>query len=333
MVGKSFFRRRTKAGVGLAVLVLLLLAGFIIFSRRTTEVTESDGEARFISRQLLTKVDTDGDGLTDWEEILYHTDAQKEDSDGDGTKDGEEVNTGRHPLQKGPGDTISRTDGGEGYARISLSGENNLTATILENFLQTKTIPEIVNPQQQELLMAEFRNYLAPLGTDLPQFQEEDVPDATLVIREEGSAEVVRNYFNAVTVVYATHLQSLKNKDMEIIAHTLEKNDTAPLKQFAAYRFAIGKATEEIKKIPVPRRVLRFHKKELWYLKITAAQTETLERIQLDDPIQLLALLQIRVAFKKSMSEFHAKEIPAWLKENHITLLPKDAALLLYPSS
>lgn len=48
------------------------------------------------------KVDTDGDGLTDYEEVkIYHTDPNNPDTDGDGYKDGAEVKAGYNPA--GPG--------------------------------------------------------------------------------------------------------------------------------------------------------------------------------------------------------------------------------------
>jgi len=47
------------------------------------------------------KADSDGDGLSDYSEVMtYHTDPKNPDSDGDGYKDGEEVKNGHDPLKK-----------------------------------------------------------------------------------------------------------------------------------------------------------------------------------------------------------------------------------------
>ncbi|MBI4135323.1 hypothetical protein HY477_01145 [Candidatus Uhrbacteria bacterium] len=47
--------------------------------------------------------DTDGDGLTDWEEVAhYRTDPLKPDTDGDGYSDGQEVQAGYDPNSKEP---------------------------------------------------------------------------------------------------------------------------------------------------------------------------------------------------------------------------------------
>jgi len=48
---------------------------------------------------LLMNMDTDGDGLTDWEEInLYGTSPYLADTDGDGVSDREEIERGTDPL-------------------------------------------------------------------------------------------------------------------------------------------------------------------------------------------------------------------------------------------
>ncbi len=52
-------------------------------------------------------VDTDKDGLPDFEERLWGTDQETADTDGDGTNDGKEVTLGRNPKKAGPNDTLA----------------------------------------------------------------------------------------------------------------------------------------------------------------------------------------------------------------------------------
>ena len=49
----------------------------------------------------IQQIDTDNDGLRDWEETLYGTDPDVADTDGDGVGDGTEVRSGRDPLISG----------------------------------------------------------------------------------------------------------------------------------------------------------------------------------------------------------------------------------------
>lgn len=68
---------------------------------------DSDGDGLTDAEELELKTnpssaDTDSDGLTDWAEIkIYKTDPLDPDSDGDGYKDGEEVINGYDPAKSG----------------------------------------------------------------------------------------------------------------------------------------------------------------------------------------------------------------------------------------
>jgi outer membrane protein OmpA-like peptidoglycan-associated protein len=65
----------------------------------------SDYDEVMIYRTDPNKPDTDGDGLTDGDEVKkYHTDPLKADTDGGGVNDGEEVRRGTNPLD--PSDDI-----------------------------------------------------------------------------------------------------------------------------------------------------------------------------------------------------------------------------------
>ena len=59
-----------------------------------------------VAATVQQDVDTDHDGLPDWEEAVYGTDPNNPDTDGDGVSDGEEVRTGHNPLKKGPDDIL-----------------------------------------------------------------------------------------------------------------------------------------------------------------------------------------------------------------------------------
>lgn len=52
----------------------------------------------------ISTLDTDGDRLPDWQEIIADTDPNNSDTDGDGTLDGSELDLGRDPSIAGPND-------------------------------------------------------------------------------------------------------------------------------------------------------------------------------------------------------------------------------------
>jgi len=72
-------------------------------------------------KKNLKKIDSDGDGLSDWEEIhVFGTDPFDEDTDGDGMNDGEEVFLGRNPNGTGYLKDLFIPHKGNGYQPKSL---------------------------------------------------------------------------------------------------------------------------------------------------------------------------------------------------------------------
>jgi|AntRauTorckE6833_2_1112554.scaffolds.fasta_scaffold08687_2 hypothetical protein len=90
--------------------IFLLIAAIVILALgvyfyTTSGDTSSNNLVSLDERQELKQLDTDGDGLSDWEESLWGTDINNPDSDGDGTSDGDEVAQNRDPLTPGPDDS------------------------------------------------------------------------------------------------------------------------------------------------------------------------------------------------------------------------------------
>jgi hypothetical protein len=78
----------------IVIVVLALVAGGIAWAY---PYIKEKKEARAVQKQsVLIKessgdLDSDGDSIPDWEEILYGLDPKKQDTDGDGVTDGEVI--------------------------------------------------------------------------------------------------------------------------------------------------------------------------------------------------------------------------------------------------
>lgn len=97
--------------VSIAILVAVLaVTGIIVFSiYKDGQKSEPQVVGNFeldINYGENVSVDSDGDGLLDWEESLWRTDPLNADTDGDGTNDGDEVDAGRNPTKAGPDDAL-----------------------------------------------------------------------------------------------------------------------------------------------------------------------------------------------------------------------------------
>ena len=324
---------RTKASIIFAV--FLILGGVLLYASfaKRTVAGENDGENKQPQNPLV-RSDADNDGLSDWEEVLYHTDKDHRDTDRDGISDYDEIAAGENPLKAEAEKRGATKDAAQNdYLRLSLLGENNLTATVLEQFLSGKTLPQLFNAGEETPLGKELGDYLKPIRADLPQFNENVIPDSLLTIAEEEDERAIKTYLNAITSIYEKVLVPIREKDMAIIRNALEEKNNAPLAQFNEYRAVILRAHAVVLRTPVPRAALTLHKKEIWYLKHTAAQADALARANVKDPLHFLVLLQLRLALKKEMAEFHAAEVPEWLAAQNITLTKEDNAHALYSNS
>lgn len=87
-----------------AFLVIPLIGIIVFFSIKNTIQTPEEralADTKDFRAALLEQSqeqDTDGDGLYDWQEVMYGTDKNKKDTDGDGAFDGLEVKVGTDPT-------------------------------------------------------------------------------------------------------------------------------------------------------------------------------------------------------------------------------------------
>jgi hypothetical protein len=95
----------------------------------------ASGTARFdigAQEYIHPTSDTDGDGLSDYDEIFIHrTDPQRTDTDGDGQTDGQEILAGTDPLDPGSFFAITRVDSNEDGSVFLWPGLSGRRYTIL----------------------------------------------------------------------------------------------------------------------------------------------------------------------------------------------------------
>jgi len=80
------------------IIALGIIFGFsFLMKPKTVTVIQEKAETNTKIEEFMI-LDSDNDGLKDWEEALWKTDPKIADTDGDGTSDGEEAKLNRNPL-------------------------------------------------------------------------------------------------------------------------------------------------------------------------------------------------------------------------------------------
>jgi len=169
----------------LFVFILLIFAGWFYFSDHKNKQIQYIAEqeksplAVVFDQTSQLDADSDGDGLKDWEELLWKTDPNKADTDDDGTNDNEEITLNRNPLKAGPNDKISDKEDLVAQEKvISDSKQNTLTATYARKFLtEYMTLKqqkgELTDLDKQNLVQS-FMDNIEPL-TVVDQYNASDI--------------------------------------------------------------------------------------------------------------------------------------------------------------
>lgn len=278
---------KSKYKLALSVCGAIVILGggtFILLSQKNFDYKAVGTDSSLIA--VTTESDTskqaedlDGDGLSDWEEVLWKTNLSKADSDGDGTSDGDEVKADRDPLKKGPED--------------SLDGKTVPTAQA--NMTPTKTLA-------RDILIAHYK--LTQDGIDDPEYTIESVLNknkpALIAVQYESSQFEKRAENPASVNAYGTELATMLNKylspdqknELEILALATEENKEEYVASELKKRGLNYKTmAESMLKIKVPENGLGIHTALANTLSTMATLTDAMSKI-FDDPVTALAGLE-----------------------------------------
>lgn len=274
--------------VGLAVAIAAGAAALYYFwPRESPAPAGPDRLAVDLRQDQIEKLrrDTDGDGLKDWEEVLFRTDPQNPDTDGDGTPDGREVAENRDPLKPGPNDALAST------TPIEITGkepDTNLTRDFTRTFLR-KPIAQILAGEQADIDTRAVERYADRLArqsvlSDAPRFTKSDIK-----INPTGATEAIVRYFTAFGAIFDTLGKRGKN-EVDITADAFRTQNYQLLTVLTFYPDAYAKAITELKETPVPQTIAEFHLTVLNYLSKFKRSVELMQKAESDPILTMLAL-------------------------------------------
>ena len=258
----NFIRSKT---FFISLLGLLIVGAvlFITFTGDRVQYGEADSSLEVIKRAQqfaageASRVDTDKDGLYDWEETLWGSDPKKSDTDGDGAKDGEEVDADRNPTIPGPKDSLVDSTTGE----IVFPGEENsedLTSTdkISREFFgtylklrQEGTLEDSV--VQEDLFKTILKNI--PTASSFKSLNGKDI----LVGPREGK-EAAKDYGNALAALMLQP-QPAQGNEAEILLKALAEEDEDEILKLEAIAESYSDFFSGLKTLVVPKDAELLH--------------------------------------------------------------------------
>jgi hypothetical protein len=243
--------------VMLAVFALIVILGTFLLSKskQRTVVQGTGGIVATSSIDLIknvSEIDSDKDGLKDWEESLWKSDSQKADSDADGTTDGEEVRLGRNPGVKGPNDKITI------QAEGSASNENDPTLTRTDRLSRELFARYLEAKQSGQALDASMQEQLVNTVIENSYLSYKEYTANDLRIINDGSELALRKYANEMGLALATYSTQEENEGV-IIRRSVDREDKSEMKKVDRIITSYENILAASLKVEVPQEAVTIH--------------------------------------------------------------------------
>jgi len=248
------FLKKNVVAVAVIIGILLIGAALVFNTFKNSDENTTTGTLQ-VNRNLekivtqTVSVDSDGDGLKDWEEVLFETDPRNPDTDGDGTDDKDEIDQNRNPLVAGPDDYIE--DGVE-------SSTNNEDRTVTEDlaielfsgYMKLKSGGGLETASSEELITAVINETVKiPI---VKTYSTEDI-----IVVEKPKKEVISRYDIQLTDILKP--DPTAESDVVVLKRILETKDSTELVIFDTSMKRYRKIVAEMLLLNVPESVSTEH--------------------------------------------------------------------------
>ena len=261
--------RKFTIGLSVIVAIILVIVAFSFRGTRSYEATNNSGDlvaASSTSFEAFKELDSDHDGLPDWQEALYGTNPKKADTDGDGTPDGEEIKENRDPLKantapKGqtPNDTISP----EVIAQDKKTIDEYNSLNVTDKFARDMFSQYIATKQDgSNSTLSETDKQLIALNS-MPDIQVKKYTESDITIYSATNTQVeIKKYIDHVGfVLIETPIKEKIKSGTEglIIEKVMDSSNGDSLKNLTPIMNLYGTELALLLKLPVPEEAVSVH--------------------------------------------------------------------------
>ncbi len=245
----------------------------------------------------LQSVDSDSDGLRDWEEVLLGTDPHKADTDGDGTSDGKESTTGRNPLVKGPKDKMSETSSSKTPTE-DLTPTDLLARDFFARYMELRQAGLSQDPQSQ-IEVAQQVVTKSGIVLSAPKLYNL----SSVKTRKDDSATSIRQYGNDVGNLFLKYPINGRNEAV-IAKEALEKEDLDILKELDPIITTYQNIVNGLTTIETPASLSQTHLDLINGMKISLFVAQSFRKSGADPVLGLQATSQYLEGARKLFDAF-----------------------------
>lgn len=276
--------------IGYLLVAVVALGGFVYIVTQSGGTESKDDATVATIPEEERRIDTDNDGLPDWEEELWSSDPENPDTDGDGTNDGAEIEQGRNPAKPGDDQLTYRQKATVHEQQIKRAPSNKTEEAF------SKMLPHVLVVANKEARGEKVNEKTsqriaeataAQLEEDFPQYTRADL---TVV---GTSTEAEKTYLDSVFTTIAQHVKE-ENKlesPLEITGKAFSESDKSILSNLRAHNQLYKELNSELVAIAVPESYVEVH---LEILNGYIGKQEALRNIQQIDNDPMAGLIGLR---------------------------------------
>jgi len=275
-------------------IILILIGAGIAFSKKgKVEISLKEKKENSLSQNI----DSDNDGLFDWQEIFYGTDPKNPDTDQDGILDGEEVKEKRNPLKKGNDSLIQSFD----TSTIPFSEEEKINFTqyfasivLGQMIVNTKVGNPVSSKENIEATLKVLEKKMPEL---LNQFEiETNYPQKNSIkICKNNSKKEIEKYFETFLKLFPP---IFKEFDSEFLLKEIFINHNP--KPIEAFTKELKEKKEEFKNQCVPQGYLEIHQEMIGFFSVIENIFETFLEWEKDPLKTLVAIEELRILSERT---------------------------------
>lgn len=252
----------------MAVFALLSLSVVVLFvsQQKHTVYQETEGVASIPNTVPQTTLDSDDDGLKDWEEVLWGTDPFNPDTDNDGTDDGVEIAVGRNPLVSSSGGVLDTLDSEVPYKKssaeaVKLSETDVTSRTFFKKYLTLLQSGEGLDEKTRNTLVTET---VEDMFAETPSPQIYDESDITIVT---STKEALQNYGNTIMTIINSYAEQNPENEVILFDEFLRTQNERVLEELVDASAMYEQISEDFVTVAVPEKLVSIHLDLIeWYL-------------------------------------------------------------------
>jgi len=297
------------AGGGAAT---LLLAIFVLSTSETTRRYAHN--LGLTSTETSSAVDSDGDGLADWEEVLWKTNPNSADTDGDGTPDKTEIDNNRNPSVAGPDDTLADHPVFPSYTkqiRRSTSTTKRMARRLAADYQEVRERGIPLTPEiQQALVSSSYRE----MRESLPKAQIYTLD--VISTHSNASNAALRTYgYDTARLINNNTRPNAGNEYVSFLL-ALEENDMSHLNDMREVVAGYRDIRDALLNLTVPKTAAGEHLHLINSVHAVAHIVNSMSDIDTDPARGIAAYSRYRAAIERLTRSFD--QLNALFEDNNI---------------